>query len=128
VSDTKQVLVVRRDLNMRRGKECAQSGHAAMSFITRRLVRKSANTFEVTLTDPEIAWLESSYKKITLQVQGEPELLELAERAKNAGLQVHVVTDAGLTEFGGVPTVTCCAIGPDDSKKIDAVTGHLRLY
>ncbi|MGZ3423232.1 MAG: peptidyl-tRNA hydrolase, partial [Polyangiales bacterium] len=33
----KQVIVVRRDLKMRRGKEIAQGSHASMAFLTERL-------------------------------------------------------------------------------------------
>jgi PTH2 family peptidyl-tRNA hydrolase len=46
---------------------------------------------------------------------------------KLAGIKHHVVTDSGLTEFGGVPTKTCVAIGPDKSSKIDIITGGLEL-
>jgi peptidyl-tRNA hydrolase len=46
--------------------------------------------------------------------------------ASNAAT-VHVITDAGHTEFGSLPTKTCLAIGPDEDGSIDAVTGHLKL-
>jgi PTH2 family peptidyl-tRNA hydrolase len=44
-----------------------------------------------------------------------------------AGLEVHLITDNGKTEFHGEPTRTCLAIGPDDAEKIDAITGRLQL-
>jgi peptidyl-tRNA hydrolase, PTH2 family len=65
--------------------------------------------------------------KICVRVDSESELLEIARKAEDAGLTVHVITDAGHTEFGGVPTKTCLAIGPDEDEKIDAITGHLKL-
>jgi PTH2 family peptidyl-tRNA hydrolase len=65
---------------------------------------------------------------VTLQVDSEEELLDVFQRAETAGLVVHLITDAGLTEFGGEPTRTCLAIGPDYDSEIDAVTGDLRLY
>jgi peptidyl-tRNA hydrolase, PTH2 family len=40
---------------------------------------------------------------------------------------VYLITDAGHTEFKGVPTKTCLAIGPNDVDEIDVVTGHLKL-
>jgi PTH2 family peptidyl-tRNA hydrolase len=43
-------------------------------------------------------------------------------------LVVHLITDRGLTEFGGVPTRTCLAVGPDYDDLIDPVTGGLELY
>jgi len=42
-------------------------------------------------------------------------------------VECHVITDNGKTEFGGIPTKTCLALGPDLSEKIDEVTGDLKL-
>lgn len=83
---------------------------------------------KVELTDVQKAWISGLFTKVCLQVPDEPALLAIAEEAKNAGLDCHVVTDCGLTEFNGVETKTCLAIGPDEADKIDQVTGKLSLY
>ena len=49
-------------------------------------------------------------------------------QALEAGVLVHIITDRGLTEFGGTPTRTCLAVGPDYDDRIDPVTGDLELY
>jgi PTH2 family peptidyl-tRNA hydrolase len=129
---TKQVIVIRKDLHMRRGKEIAQGSHASMSFLTRRLAaaeRNPADNSHVVVLRPiEALWLDGSFAKVCLQVPGEKELLDVYQRAQEAGLEVHLITDSGRTEFGGVPTRTCLAIGPDDADAIDQVTGDLKLY
>jgi PTH2 family peptidyl-tRNA hydrolase len=125
MSDTKQVIVVRRDLKMRRGKEVAQGAHAAMAFITRQLQNGNA---AVVLNLEEREWLESSFAKVCLRVDSEAELREIERKAAEVGVKCHVVVDSGRTEFGGVPTVTCLALGPDRSARIDQITGHLQLY
>ena len=124
--NTKQVIVMRADLRMRRGKEIAQGSHASMAFITKQvsIVSHRVNT----LTPVQIEWLASSFRKVCVRVDSEAELLLLQALAKQAGLLTHLVQDNGLTEFGGVPTYTCLAIGPDYDEKIDPITGHLRLY
>jgi PTH2 family peptidyl-tRNA hydrolase len=73
-------------------------------------------------------WIESGFTKVCVRVDSEEQLLEVYQRAKDAGLAAHLITDSGKTEFDGVPTKTCCAIGPDYSDRIDKVTGHLELY
>jgi len=113
---------------MRRGKECAQSSHASMAFLTKCLKTSSTSFCSIILKKPEIEWLRSSFAKVTLQVNSEEELLEIHEKAKAAGLTSHLVTDAGRTEFNGQPTHTACAIGPDYCDKIDKITGELKLY
>lgn len=121
----KQVIVIRKDLKMRRGKEIAQGAHAAMIFLTRMFRRGECKTF---LSAAEQKWVEGNFRKITVRVSSEIELLNVWLRAMAAGLQVHLVTDDGLTEFGGKPTHTALAIGPDYDDLIDPVTKDLELY
>ncbi len=119
----KQVIVMRRDLKMRRGKEIAQGSHASMAFLTQRL-----RADPVVLSALERTWLFAHCAKICVRVDSEAELLDVHARARAAGIEAHLIRDAGHTEFGGVATLTCCAIGPDESSKIDAITGSLTLY
>jgi PTH2 family peptidyl-tRNA hydrolase len=122
MSEVKQVIVMRKDLKMRRGKEIAQGAHASMSFLAKKALSGEA------FTEAERAWLEGLFTKVCVRVDSDESLLSVAEAARNAGLRVETITDSGKTEFGGVPTRTCLAIGPDWAAKIDSVTGALELY
>ena len=132
--DIKQVIVMRTKypkpdgsvVKLRVGKLCAQAGHSVISFLTRRL-QKDGKFYKIKLTENEEEWIESGFTKICVYVETEEELLEIFRKAKEKGLEVHLIKDSGKTEFGGVPTHTCLAIGPDESKKIDEITGHLKL-
>jgi peptidyl-tRNA hydrolase len=66
------------------------------------------------------------FTKICLGVSSLEELLEIEAKAKESGLVVKVIEDSGLTEFSGIPTITCLAIGPDYSSKIDPITRDLK--
>jgi PTH2 family peptidyl-tRNA hydrolase len=61
-------------------------------------------------------------------VETEEELLEVYNKAKEKGMISCLITDKGLTEFNGVPTITCCAIGPAWSDELDEITGNLKLF
>lgn len=144
---TKQVIVIRKDLNMRKGKMIAQGSHASMAFITKYLrVDEPFQINNTEMTGWEVSvnvnndwvrhnldpvevkdWLENSFTKVCLYVESEEELLYIHRVASNAGLYSALITDNGLTEFHGVPTNTCIAIGPHMSDRIDVVTGHLKL-
>lgn len=129
MSDTKMVIVMRTDLNMRKGKMIAQGAHASMAFlsnIVKRMLDSGLRPDDLLLP-VEIEWLESSFTKVCVQIDSEEALLMIAESARDSGIECHVITDSGLTEFHGVPTVTCLALGPDHADKIDPVTGHLKL-
>ena len=127
---TKQVIVIRRDLRMRRGKEIAQGAHAATAWLADLILQtmRANDVDHLALSPAEQAWLESSFRKVTVKVNSEEELIAVYQKALDAGLVVHLITDRGLTEFGGVPTRTCLAVGPDYDDLIDPVTGDLELY
>lgn len=117
---TKQVIVMRSDLNMRKGKCIAQGSHASMAFLTKNYPRQ--------LSEIQKEWLENSFTKICVKVQSEQELLDIEKRAIENNIECHVITDNGKTEFDGVPTKTCLALGPDKSSVLDKITGHLSLW
>lgn len=125
----KQVILIRSDLGMRRGKEIAQGSHASIAFMTERLTDSSRVFFSAAdFTQAEWEWMQGNFRKICVRVHSEEELLSLVGKAKEAGLTAHAIQDTGLTEFGGVPTWTAAAIGPDTDEKINPITGHLELY
>lgn len=129
---TKQVIVIRKDLKMRRGKEIAQGSHASMAFLTKNLNfstdSKTPTFASICFKNAELEWLESSFRKITCSVDSLEELLELEKKAKELGIEANLITDCGLTEFNGVPTVTCLALGPDYDEVLNVLTSNLKLY
>lgn len=126
---TKQVIVVRKDLNMRKGKLAAQVAHASMAFITRKMVGDEGGKgiYEISLTPAENEWLASSFTKVVVGVNSEDELRELIVKSQKSGITAHEIIDNGRTEFHGVPTLTCAAFGPSYPEALDALTGHLKL-
>lgn len=112
----KQVIVIRHDLKMRTGKAIAQGAHASMAVVLENLENSLVKE-----------WLSGLFTKICVRVNSEEELLEIYQKAKDKNLLVSLITDSGLTEFHGVPTKTCIAIGPALSSDLDDVTGHLKL-
>lgn len=125
----KQIIVIRRDLKSRRGKECAQAAHASIAFLSNRLAWPGPKGYGVAqFSNEELEWLKGSFTKVVVQAADEAELLDVHNKAKEAGLTSVLITDAGLTEFGGTPTRTAVAIGPHDEEKLAPITGHLKLY
>ena len=129
----KQVIAVRKDLQMRKGKIAAQVAHASLASVLDKMkdVSKEDDVYEkylyVNPSSPMYTWLTTSFAKIVVYVDSEEELRALMEKGKNMGIQVTPITDAGNTEFHGVPTLTCAAFGPEHTDKINELTGHLRL-
>ena len=124
----KQVLLYRRDLNMRKGKIAAQCAHASISVFLHREVPAPegldpATTMVLQLDPMMLAWARHGQAKIVLSVDDEAALVHAHALAKAAGLPTSLIRDAGHTEFAGVPTLTACAIGPARVEDIDRITG-----
>jgi peptidyl-tRNA hydrolase, PTH2 family len=111
----KLVVVVRTDLGMGRGKIAAQVAHAAV-----------AATLAGLGTTDFAAWLAEGQPKVVLKVGTAGQLEDVVRQARAGGLPVEVICDAGRTQV--TPgTLTCCALGPAETQRIDAVTAGLAL-
>lgn len=123
----KQVIVWRHDLAVRLGKKLAQAGHAALadfSSLLRQHCDEERNVSAFKLTPAQFEWYKTNFRKIVLRVDNEEQLMVIYNRAVELGLPVELIIDSGLTEFHGVPTKTCLAIGPEYDEKVDMVTGE----
>ena len=110
----KQVILVRQDLKMPKGKLAAQCSHAAV---------------EATLkSDKEKmhAWRYEGMKKVVLKVSSLAMLKKYVAKADMTGLTTAVIRDKGKTFFKSA-TTTCAAIGPDKTEDIDEVTSSLKM-
>ena len=131
----KQVIVLRKDLGMRKGKMVAQGAHASLKvFFDRGYISwgwppNAADPLlqlHATLTEEMATWFNGSFTKICVSVNSEAELLAIYEKAKGAEVPCSLILDAGKTEFKG-PTYTAVAVGPDDPAVVDIITGKLPL-
>ena len=115
MADVKQVIAVRKDLGMRKGKMIAQGAHAALEAAERS-------------EDPDLfkEWKQTGQTKIAVGVDSESQLVEIFAEAKNKELPAYLVQDAGHTELEP-GTHTAFAIGPERSQVLDHFTGNLPL-
>lgn len=137
---SKMMIVMRRDLKMRKGKIAAQAGHACVEAVLMALkkenqlndIEKSSDGVELTLdkktNTPLSEWFHYGCAKVCVYVDSEAELLDIARKATERGILSAMITDAGMTEFHGIPTKTCLALEPLPCDIADELTGHLNLY
>ena len=110
----KQVMIVRTDLKMRKGKIAAQCCHGAIG------------AYKKSPADKIRKWENEAYAKVVLKVQTKEELIELKKLADDNGISNYLVVDAGRTQ---IPTSssTVLALGPDEDEILDKITGDLKL-
>ena len=120
-STTKMVIVMRKDLQMTKGKYVAQGSHASLGVVKWIEYNGSEKHKEILNK-----WFDETFVKVTVYVESLDELHSIYNLAKEKGLAVRLITDNGLTMFNGVKTDTCLAI-LGERENVDEVTGHLRL-
>lgn len=133
--DVKQTILIRRDLNMSRGKIASQASHACMKVffdeLTPNHVYTSSDTWYITHNELSgwslhakpyfLEYITGSFKKIVLAVHSEKELLDFYALAKKRQMNCALIKDSTLNEY------TAVAIGPWNESEIDEITKDLKL-
>ena len=114
MAELKQVILVRQDLKLPKGKLAAQAAHASVEAV----LKSDSSLIK--------EWRSSGMAKIVLKVKDEKELIKYFQLAKDEGLKPSLITDAGRTVIAP-ETKTCVGIGPDKEETIDGITGELSL-
>jgi PTH2 family peptidyl-tRNA hydrolase len=112
----KQVIVIRRDIEMSPAKLGVQVAHGAIeSYI---------------YTNPQVRdeWYMEGMRKVVLMVESRDELNKIAAKAdKEFNIAPRFIIDFGLTELEPM-TVTGVSFEISETEKIDKVTKRLKLY
>ena len=132
----KQVIVVRKDLVMPKGKMGAQIAHASLGPITQLFhINETDDEIELTIkinkhNKTEMAiynWITNRFTKVVLYVKNEKQLLDVYNKAKDKNLPCSLIEDAGFTVFNE-PTKTCLGIGPCYQEDLIGITDKLQLF
>lgn len=116
--EIKQVIVIRKDLNIRKGKTVVQGAHASQLAL---------HQAQRLCPDLVSSWIyDFGMKKVCVHISNLQSLHELCNAIKAALIPVHHVVDEGRTEFKE-PTITALGVGPYYSDEIDKFTGKLPL-
>lgn len=124
----KQVIVVRTDLNMRKGKLATQVARASLKVFLDRGHWTDKNSFEITkLLSPMVAWLNGEFTEVVVSCESEEELFDVYHRAQAKGIPSALIHDNCYTEFLEKKIYTATAIGPEDANIVDSITKKLKL-
>jgi PTH2 family peptidyl-tRNA hydrolase len=110
----KQVIAVRKDLKLDKGKLAVQVAHASL------------DSYKKASPQAREEWESEGSKKVVVKAEGLKELLDLQKKARLLGLPFSLIRDAGRTHLKP-GTITCLGIGPAPESDIDKVTGKLKI-
>jgi PTH2 family peptidyl-tRNA hydrolase len=110
----KQVIAVRRDLRLSKGKLAVQVAHASL------------DAYKNSDSRTRQAWESDGAKKVVVGVGGLKEIQELHRKAHSKRFPCALIRDAGRTELPA-GTVTALGIGPVKEGEADSITGNLKM-
>lgn len=111
----KQVIILRSDLSMSKGKLISQACHASLGSYRNSNDNKSEK------------WLSEGGKKVILKIDGKEKLMDTYKKVKKDKIPCYLVKDAGLTELEK-GEITALGIGPIEKGKVDKITGNLKTF
>lgn len=146
----KQIIIVRKDLNMSSGKLAAQVSHASMAFLTNAIRNNWSKwidyvkgveyktyysaelTFEQDLFEQ---WIDGEFTKCVLKAKNKSQLL----KAKTLAEEMRMIENEDffciydnchteLTPEENGRTLTCIGFKPMDSEVIDQIGKKYQLY
>jgi PTH2 family peptidyl-tRNA hydrolase len=116
MKDYKQVILIRKDLEMSRGKLAVQINHATAMAV----MRADRKTQE--------RWMQNGIKVVIVGIDTLEEMVELDYKLQAERSIPHfMATDLGTTEFNR-PEITALAVGPAPAKMINKYTSKYDIF
>lgn len=144
----KQIIIVRKDLEMSIGKICSQVSHASMAFLI-EAIRNDWTQWLINIGEPheyytsEITlkkdlfeqWINADYTKCVLKAKNKTQLLKAQKLAEEIGLKENEdffkIYDLCRTEIepeDDGKTLTCIGFKPLPAETADKIGKKFQLY
>lgn len=125
MKNIKQVIVVRKDLKLKKARIAATVAHAAMQFILDNNESERPDELQVKLSQQEIHWLKSGGDKEIVGIDSHDALSDMMIRAELSGINVYSIFDK-LKKSDEESQLICVALGPDEEDQIAQIIGNLK--
>lgn len=124
MTDLKQAIIIRKDLNFNKGQMASQVAKASLKFLVENNEAERGNQLLVSLSSDEQAWLTGSFSQEILGVNTKDQLDDIMFRAEIMGIEAYPVFDhnKGFDD----PQISCIALGPDESGVINRLIHSLK--
>jgi peptidyl-tRNA hydrolase len=127
-SDIKQVILLRRDIRLRRAEAAALAAKASMSFISEGNESDRSDVVQIELSGIEAEWLLGNSTRIVLGVSSEDAIRKLLLKAEIQGISTYEILGSSRGKIDEGMQLIAASLGPDEGDKLDAITGNLKLF
>ena len=127
-SHIKQVILLRRDIRLRRAEAAALAAKASMSFISEGNESDRSDVVQIELSGIEAEWLLGNSTRIVLGVSSEDAIRKLLLKAEIQGISTYEILGSTSGKIDEGMQIIAASLGPDEGDKLDAITGNLKLF
>lgn len=120
MGNLKMTFVVNMELQMGRGKQCAQVAHAALGLYLQ--IQESRNDRDQSRL---LQWLTLGQKKIVLKGESLADIKRIQAQASEANIPTLLISDAGCTQIAPGSKTVLGLFGTYE--ELDKITGSLKL-
>ena len=126
--ELKQVILLRRDMKLRRAEAAALASKASMSFILESDMSERSSNVQVDISGIEAEWMLGSAKRIVLGVSSEDTMKKLLLKAEVQGVSTYEIIGSSSGKADEGSQIIAASLGPDEDDKLDIITGNLKLF
>lgn len=126
MQNTKMVIVVRKDLSMRKGKFASQVANASIQFLIDNNESERGDEVHVKMSHEEAVWFRGSMSRLIATIDSENALSDLILKAELRGVPVYPVYDSRVT-LESERTLTCAAFGPAEGEDLSMILSRLKI-
>jgi len=127
-NEIKQIILLRRDMRLRRAESAALASKASMAFVLEGDESDQSGSVKVILTGIEAEWFLGCSTRIILGVSSEEAMRKILLKAELQGVSTYEITGSSSGKVDEGIQLIAAALGPDESDKLDLITGNLRLF
>jgi peptidyl-tRNA hydrolase len=125
--DVKMLILVRKDLGLRRNKLLSLVADSTLGFLVDNDESNRKDELHVRLSLEEAEWLRNGQKRLIGWSNNEEHLRSIAFKAELNGIPCHSIFDEETkAESGHGSALTCLALGPCDWHEISGVVGSFK--
>jgi len=125
-NDIKQIIVIRKDLNLKKAKLAAYVAHISMKFLLDNNEANRGDEFTIKLSPEEAVWLREGSTPIVFGINSEDALRDMMFKAELDGIETYPLFVQDQNEFSGDNTLVCAAFGPASSQDLSGIMNKLK--
>lgn len=127
-TDVKQVIILKKNVGMRRAKAASYIARASLQFLVENDVSDRKDAVQTSLSLEESLWLRNGQKRDIYVIDSYDTMSDIVFKAKVLNIDAYAVFDNKDYDDLDESTPVCIALGPASSEELAKFTSKLKRF